>query len=372
MNIGLITFHNALNYGAALQTYATQKFLNELGHQCIVIDYSNENRDKAYNMKFQAYKQIKERNYKMALKMIAGSMFMAQRRRNFAKLYNKYTLKTEKRYKTSKELEELNGKFNFFLVGSDQVWNPRNNGSDMTYLLEFVTDNKKKISYASSFGVSTIPQELVLPYSKNLNDIEHLSTREEMGAEIIKRLTGRDAKIVLDPVFLLNRNQWETLAQKEQVEKSKFIFVYTNRKNQFEKMVKTTGIDLKEYKIHKINRFIKPLDFMNYRVKVDYSISPEKFVSNIMNADLVATASFHCVVFSIIFHKKFIVFLTGDSGRDERIINLLKIAGLTDRIYNGSTTLTDIISEIDFKKVDERLSSHINESKEFLVNILNK
>lgn len=372
MNIGLITFHNALNYGAALQTYATQKFLNELGHQCIIIDYSNKNRDKAYNMRFQAYKQIKEKNYKMALKMVVGSIFMAQRRRSFDKFYNKYTLRTEKKYKTSKELEELNEKFDFFLVGSDQVWNPKNNGADMTYLLEFVNDNKKKISYASSFGVSAIPQELVLSYSENLNNIKYLSTREEMGAEIIRRLTGRDAKVVLDPVFLLNRKQWEALAQREKAEKSKFIFVYTNRENQFEKMVKTTGINLKEYKIHKISRFIKPLDFINYKVKVDYSISPEKFLSNIMNADLVATASFHCVAFSIIFHKKFVVFLTGDRGRDERIINLLKIVGLTDRIYNDSTTLTDVISEINYKEVEEKLSPHINESKEFLVNILNK
>lgn len=369
MKIGLITFHNALNYGAALQAYATQKFLNDLGHECIIIDYVNENRDKIYNMKAQTYKQIKEGNYKTAIKTSIGSVFMEMRRRSFSKFHNKYTSKTSKRYKTPDEIKELNGDFDFFVIGSDQVWNPKNNGSDMTYLLEFVADNNKKVSYASSFGASTIPDYIVPHYRKNLSEINHLSTREELGIKIIKELTGRNAKLVLDPVFLLSKAQWVDLAKNEKKERNKFIFVYTNRNNQFEKMVKTTGLGIDGYRIHKINRFLKPKDFLSSKVKVDYYITPEKFVSNIMNADLVATASFHCLAFSIILHKNFVVFLTGDKGRDERIINLLKITGLTDRIYDNSMTVKDINADIDYKQVDEKLSHCIKESREFLDNI---
>lgn len=371
MKIGLITFHNALNYGAALQTYATQKFLTDMGQECIIIDYVNESREKAYNMKAQIYKQIKQGNYKSALRMTAGSIFMNMRRRNFEKFHTKYYKTTKKKYRTLDEIKSINNDFDYFLVGSDQIWNPKNNGSDMTYLLEFVYDDNKKISYASSFGASKIPDNLIDCYRDNLSKIKHLSTRELLGLEIIKKLTGRDANLVLDPVFLLSKKEWIDLAKKEIPEKDPFIFVYTNRNKQFENMVNSSGLDISGHSIHKINRFLKPSDFLDPKIRVDYYITPEKFVSNILNADLVATASFHCVAFSILLHKKFIVFLTGDEGKDARIINLLKITGLTDRIYKDTMNSADINTEIDYSNVDEKLFDYIQDSKTFLREVFN-
>ena len=369
MKIGLITFHNALNYGAALQTYATQRYLNDISNQCIIIDYVNKERKNAYSMPAQILMQIKERKFNMALRMVAGSLFMELRRNNFSKFYNYQITKTDVSFNSIDQISKISNEFDFFMVGSDQVWNPVNNGGDMTYLLEFVQNKEKTISYASSFGASNLPENLVEDYRRNLNAIKYLSTREQMGVEIIETLTKRDARLVLDPVFLLDKQHWIKLSKKAKKVKHKFIFSYTNRKNQFENMVKKSKINLQDYKVHKISRFIRPSDFISPKVVVDYYITPEQFISNIYNSDLVATASFHCVAFSIILNKKFVVFLTGDKGKDERILNLLKITGLTNRIYNDSMTESEIFADIDYLEVNKKLSPHIEESRKFLKDI---
>lgn len=369
MEIGLITFHDALNYGAVLQAYATQKYLNNTGHECVIIDYANEARNKAYDMKAQTIQQIKKRNYKSAIRMLIGTYFMNKRRKSFAQFRKRHMTLTNKKYSRAIELLELNKIFDYFMVGSDQVWNPVNNGEDVNYLLAFVDEKTKTASYASSFGINEIPECLLESYKDNLNSIKYLSTREHLGVEIIKDLTGRKADLVLDPVFLLNADQWRKIASESNQNEHKSIFVYTNRKNQFEKIIKTAGVELSDYKVHKINRFITPRDIIDPNVIVDYSISPQKFLNNIISSELVVTASFHCVAFSIIFHKQFVVFLTGDSGKDERIINLLKITELCDRVYSEKMTKEEIFKEINYSDVDSRLNIEIDKSILYLKKI---
>jgi hypothetical protein len=369
MKIGLITFHNALNYGAVLQAYATQKYLNDRGHECIIIDYTNESREKAYDMKAQTLHEIKRKDYKSALKMAAGSFFMKRREINFDKFTSKHIVKTKFKYNGINELNELNKEFDYFIIGSDQVWNPKHNGEDMAYLLEFVDDKTKTVSYASSFGSDEIPEHLLQSYRNNLKNIKYLSAREELGIDLIKKLTGREAELVLDPVFLLGADQWREIANESRQNNHRSIFVYTNRKNQFENMIKTAKLSLDGCKIHKINRYLSPIDFINPNVKVDYYITPQKFLKNIDSAELVATASFHCVAFSILLHKQFVAFLTGDNGKDERIINLLKITGLINRIFNEGMTKEDIFERIDYSEVDNRLSEYVERSRSFLNNI---
>jgi hypothetical protein len=363
--VGLLTFHNAVNYGAALQTYATQKYINELGHTCELIDYVNETRKKAYNMKSQIVEQIKSKDFKLAIKMLFGSILMELRQSNFDNFYKSFTKRTVKSYETFEEIKTINNDFDFFVVGSDQVWNPKNNGKDMAYLLAFVKDNVKKISYASSFGINKLPDDLVEAYKECFLSISFLSTREQIGVDIIKNLTQKEAKLVLDPVFLLSKEQWISLSL-PQKKPSKKIFVYTNRNNQYEDLLSSTNLNTKGFKIHKISRFLKPKDFVDPNIKVDYYINPQEFISNILYSDLIITASFHCVAFSIILQKKFVVFLTGDKGKDERIENILRITGLESRIYNEYLTEKDLYKGIDYDKVQKKLQPYIKNSKDFL------
>jgi hypothetical protein len=375
MKIGLITFHNALNYGAILQTYATQKFLIDNGHICEIIDYNNDSRIKAYNLKEQAKDEHVKNNYKHRLKLIIGSYFLSRRRVEFDKFSNSMLRISKKNYSNSLDLKILNDEYDFFIVGSDQVWNAKNNGSDMTYLLDFVNDKKRTMSYASSFGSNTTPNNLVELYKENLNNINFLSTRERNGQDLIRKLTGRNAELVLDPVFLLTTEEWTRLSENSKKSSHKLVFTYTNRKNQFENTYRKFKNQFTKFKIHKINRFISPFDIINPKTVVDYYISPQKFLNNIRNSEIVFTASFHCVAFSIIFEKDFFVYLTGDDGKDERILNLLKTTGLENRIYSNNITKDDLEKEIDYTQVRKKLESCIEHSqifiKENLTNFIN-
>lgn len=365
MKIALLTFHNAINYGAALQVYASQKAIQDLGVECEIIDYVNEYRKNAYNMFEHAKRSLKEKKVVLSAKYFMGSLFMSSRRKKFLDFYSENLVCTDKQFTNSNEAKELNGLYDKFVVGSDQVWNYKNNGADFSFLLNFVEDDNRKISYSSSFGLANIPDNLKDKYIKNLNKIKYLSTRERYGVDLINDLTGRKAELVLDPVFLLDKNQWLSLCNKSNA-REKYVFAYTNRLGQWEDFLQKTSYPMNNKRVYKISRHLTPKDFISKQVNVSYSISPVEFVETIANAELVVSASFHCIAISIILNIPFVAILTGDRGKDERVLNILKITGLEDRILTSNMTTEDVVSPIDFQLVDERISKHIASSKFFL------
>jgi len=114
MKVGLLTFHNALNYGAALQVYASQRALDNMGIECQIIDYVNNHREVSYDMWSQAKRDLKKKNAVGALKYCLGSIFMRRRRKEFLKFYDEHLNCTSQRYSSSKEAEALNGEFDKF------------------------------------------------------------------------------------------------------------------------------------------------------------------------------------------------------------------------------------------------------------------
>lgn len=135
-------------------------------------------------MGYQFRKVLKERNWKNVIKFAVGAPVMEKRRRQFEKFYAAYVEKTEKCYRNSTGAAELNNKFDKFIVGSDQVWNPTNNGQDMAYLLDFVEDDYKKISYSSSFGISGLDENNSKLYANYLSKFYRLSSREMAGINL--------------------------------------------------------------------------------------------------------------------------------------------------------------------------------------------
>lgn len=365
MRVALLTFHNAINYGAALQAYACQQAIKALGVDCEIIDYVNDHRTNAYNMINHAKKELREKRLVISAKYFIGGMFMNSRRNKFMTFYNNKLITTDKQFKNSSEARSLNGKFDKFVVGSDQVWNYKNNGQDFAFFLDFVEDDNKKISYSSSFGLSDIPPTLESKYIESLKRIKHLSTREGYGVELIKGLVDRDAELVLDPVFLLKKSQWLSLCRNSN-KKEKYVFSYTNRVGQWEDFLEKTRYSMESKKVHKISRHLTIKDFIDSKVNVSYSISPTEFVETIVSAELVVSASFHCIAMAIILNVPFVAILTGDKGKDERLLNILRIAGLENRILTNELTSYDIYKPIDFKLVESRISKYINSSLDFL------
>lgn len=365
MKAALLSFHNAYNYGAALQAYGLQYAVEQMGVECEYIDYRNARRIFSYDMNQQIKAELGKKNFPRVVKLICGKPFIESRGRKFDVFYKKYLKTTKKIYHNSEEASELNPLYDKFVVGSDQVWNYGNNGADFAYLLDFVKDSEKKISYASSFGLNRIPQEYRESYSSNLAEFDRIGVREQQGVALVEELTGRTPHLVLDPVFLAGRDCFNQLRDTTVKTKKKYIFFYTNRSCQVEDFLKT-GFVKEKYKYHILSTHVTPKDFLNPRIEICVSMSPERFLQEIHEAEFVVTASFHCLVLAIMFHKPFCAILTGDSGKDERLVSLLKLIGQESRILTRSLRPDELRKEIDYEEVERRLKPYYEHSYEYL------
>lgn len=370
MKLALLSFHNAANYGAALQAYALQTYLEKKGFDCEYIDYVNKTRKTAYSMSDHIINSIKKQKYLTAIKYMVGTPFLEMRKMRFKKFYKKHLKVSGTSYTNASEASKAECLYDKFIVGSDQVWCSENNGGDVAYLLSFIKDSEKKISYSSSFGKEEIPIELYDKYVKYLKEIKHLSTREKFGVDIIKKLTGRDATLVMDPVFLLTAEEWKELITKKTHEK--FLFSYTNTAVQLPFFLKQTNYPLEGKKIYKLSTQTNPMDFLSNKVKVKYTMSPQSFLQYIHDAEFVVTASFHCLAFSILFHKPFAVLISETGGNTGRLTALLDNFGLMDRVITDKTTLEDLKKPIDWKNVDKILNEKLEISRQFLLDALCK
>lgn len=369
MKIALLTFHNAANYGAALQAFALQKALDDKGYENLYINYQNEHRVNSYSVSYFIVSSLKKGNFKSAMRYFVGSPFLLMRKSRFKTFYKKRLRSTKEIYHSFDEAKKINGNYSKFLVGSDQVWNWSNNGGDHSYLLSFVTDNSKKISYSSSFGIAEIPEELKEVYQRYLAQFSHLSVREQHGVSLVKDLIGQTPKLVLDPVFLLTKEQWLQNADSKRFDEE-FVFSYTNKPNQLEKFLLTTKLDLRNKYLYKLSRNIKINDFIAKGVRVKYSMSPSKFLSVVRDAQLIVSASFHCVSMAIILNKPFVAILTGNKGKDARLINILSLLDLKNRIYTENMTEEEVNKPIDYKVVNVKINELKLASYEYLLNAL--
>ena len=365
MKIALMSFHNACNYGAALQAYALQNAVSAMGAECEYIDYINKQRAAAYSMSAQLAAALKAKRWTRAAKVIAGTPVMHLRGKRFRRFYRAYLKKTPETYHTPEEAASLNDRYDRFIAGSDQVWNNVNNGNDCAFLLNFVKDSEKKCSYASSFGMSSVPDELKTEYASSLQTLGRIAVREKAGADLVADLTGRSAHLVLDPVFLPEQKVWETISEKGKKSGEPYIFFYTNRNSQIKDFL-LTGFPMENRKKHILSTHIGPKDFFDSSEKIVAAMSPEQFLSEIANADYIVTASFHCVAFAIRFHKPFSAIMTGVHGKDERLRNLLKLAGLESRILTSAVTAEQLAEAIDYDRVEERLRPYMEYSREYL------
>lgn len=369
MKLALLSFHNAANYGAALQSYAFEKFLTDKGYDCEYINYVNTSRAHEYSMTWHIWDSLRHGKITNTIAYMIGSPFMTLRKLRFNRFYKQYLKKTKEVFRTSSEASRLNGKYERFVVGSDQVWNPACNGDDSAFLLDFVKNNRERISYSSSFGVDSIDEGHVETYKKNLSAFHALAVREQIGCEIVKNLTGRDAQLVLDPVMLLTKEQWLQLVPKE-AKKESYIFSYTNRDSQITDFFKT-GYSLNGKKHYVLSRYTRPQDFLSSTVRVKYCMSPQEFVTVIANAELVVSASFHCLAMSIILNRPFVAILTGDKGKDERPLSILRALNLENRILNPAMNVEDVLSPIDWASVNEKIEQMKMSSVEYLTKAIN-
>jgi hypothetical protein len=370
MKVGILTYHNTMNYGAALQTYATQEALRGMGMDAEIIDYTNEYRRGSYSFRKRFLKELRHGHALNALKTLTAMPMIINRTKNFAAFYQSNLWKSTSVYNSMQSIKENPPDYDVYLAGSDQIWSYRNNGADFNYMLDFVSDKSKTVSYASSFGVDKIPERLKENYAEHLNKIRAISVREKLGANLVNQLTGRKAEIVLDPVFLLEKNGWHEVVQEADIPKHPYMLVYTSKPEYFSKFQDRMSQFCNNLNIIQIGSAFLPSDLFRRNIRVRSSVRPEQFLGYIKNAEIILTSSFHGTAFSILMNKPFIVFLSGDKGRDARIVELLSRLNLSDRVFDIQMA-TDVFERgIDYTLVNEKISVSRKQSIGFLRNIL--
>ena len=258
-------------------------------------------------------------------------------------------------------LEDIADEYDYFVVGSDQVWNP--NWYPPHIFLDFVP-REKKIAYAASIGEPAIPDELQEIFRRGIADFNYLSVREEDAAKLINELTGRTPPTLLDPVLLLTQDEWLAVSQKPTWLKEKYrrgyVLTYYLRKLPPPE-VKTLAA---EFDLPTINL----LDAENYN---HFTTGPAEFVWLFANASLIFTNSFHGAAFSILFKRPFIncEAINDPKGvaMSTRLINLLKTFGLDGRAVHDEKFFTaEEAMTIDFARRDEVLPIERERAFKFL------
>lgn len=340
IKIGILTFHRAYNYGACLQAFALHKALNKLGLSNEIIDYRNSYFKKVYSIfRFNGYKKILRSIYRLFRPDFIFSLkWRYIRYRDFLKK-NTIQSKMIKR----KNLYKLNSTYDYFLTGSDQIWNLKLSNTDTSYMLDFVTENKKKKSYAASFGKEIHSQNEVEIYKKYLWQYNSLLVREESGKNILEELKCKSS-VVLDPVLLHDKKFWLNYIEPTPIVAENYIVTYFIQEPtlsyEFAKKVAKNS-DAKIIHINTDGVRKKYKDSIYYN-----SLWPQEFLNVIANASSIITTSFHGLSFAILFNIPFWYELQGQmpniNARLSHIANLFWINKqeiTSNTIYNPNATI---------------------------------
>lgn len=378
MRIAIITFFQSQdNYGQLLQCYALQRVIRQMGHKPYLIRYGFHEKYfhwlKKKNIltakgRHEAYRQVKElfrhRNNSSA--------------RGFDLFRKMHLAKSLRCYNSLPELRHHPPKAECYITGSDQVWaqllSDENNKS---FFLDFGPHNTKRISYAPSFAVDDYPSELKKRLTEQLSKFDAISVREQSGVRICKEV-GYDANLVLDPTLLLTADHYKALVKKPSM--SNYCFVYHVNITSKEELLWNTFHSYNDnHNLASVATFANPSEGQNMEF-IDGAnyVYPtiEEWLGLVQSAEYVLTSSFHGLVFSILFHKPFVVCLRKETlfAGNDRIMTLLNLLGLNDRIVSEKKqdVVDVVLNPINWLEVEALLNREREKSLSFLNNALKR
>lgn len=345
MKIGIVTITCGANMGNRLQNYALQKYLQNKGHKVFTLFNTTvygDPRTGKFFLKALIKKIFKISNYQEDWRLLKFNQFN--------KKYIKFgeVISTQS---ISSQRMKLNEKYNMFITGSDQVWNPNYvQNSNIEYLA--FAPKEKSIAYAASFGVSSLTDAKRLEVRELLSQFKEISVREDTGAVLVYDMTGTKPETVVDPTFLLTEEQWSKMCKKPGwIKDEKYVLLYF-----FGEMSTEEECFVKRYAEQNDCSIVKiPGWKLEQNNNWNYT-KPDEFLWLIKNSERVFTDSFHGTVFSILFKKQFLVFDRKDKDQkmNSRIDTLLKLFQLSNCKY-GDT---------DFESIDfSRCCSIIEEER---------
>lgn len=334
--VSIITFHASHNYGSALQAYALQSVIKDLCRNCEIVNLRTDRQVDLYTV------FTKRKGIKYLFKNAAHLMYyipLHKKYLNFESFINQKLNITKQTFRSLEEIESANLNYDYYICGSDQIWNPVPADFDWSYYLPFVKSGKK-ISYAPSFGqlAATGDSGVADKIAKYLSTFDNISVREERSQENVYRLIGQKPQIVLDPTLLLKSVDWDKLSQKKLV-KDDYIFLYTLFADK--DILKIASILSKKLNMPIVtSNLSNQYDVITPYKKHFYS-GPLEFISFIKHSKFVLTSSFHGTAFSVIYNTPFFAI---KGNEDARISTLLNITGLNERA-------------VDLNNIDEKCKS---------------
>ena len=365
MKIGILTFHRALNYGAFLQAYATKCFLSSKGYDIDVVDYWPDEHDNYINRRKVTAPTLMGK-IKQSLFYILCAPLSKKHRQKMAQMRCHYLgIPPKRTYRKGEELSKTN--YDAVIYGSDQIWwnhtvYSKEIAYDPAYWGYYLPEKTKRIAYAPSMGIIDIREQDKDFICKSLKNFSSLSTRETQLREALLPYTNQPITTVLDPVFLPGKDFWD----KQIVERSiqvPYLLYYSliPSKESYEQaqlLAKGKGLQLVE-----VSARVKDFRQSPYLIQTADAI---EFISLIYYADYVVSTSFHGTAFSIIFEKEFCV--VGLGKKSGRVDSLLAQLGIEERY----TTAPSSLGKIDYLAVKKRLNVLQKESRDYLLNALNK
>lgn len=381
MKIGITTYwRGTSNYGQVVQHWALQTILKKMGHEAFLIRYYP-----GYNhgLLKRWIKEYHLADYARSLYSILKgnktpfNRIKHDRKRNFSSFRNKHLSVSPRKYYSLSDLQAQPPLADAYITGSDQVWSQLlSNKENETYYLNFGATEVKRIAYAPSFSLDQYPINLVSKLNENLSRFNSVSCREYSGVEICRKAGYNNAIKVLDPTFLLKKEDYIKLLNLSNTHAHRnHIFIYSLN------IASSEEIRWQELKAEVKNHVcvVTPSDgYFNgselFGSEVEYSYGTvQDWLAEILNSSLVVTPSFHGIAISIIFEKDFIY--TPLKGKcsigNNRIIDLLDDLNLTDRILTDDKSYSEILSKsIRWGDVNARLQFMRNDSISFLRNSL--
>lgn len=372
MKVGIITWWRN-NYGSILQALALQQKLNQYNDLQYEIICQFGKKSTSVDNVFDKIKSVglaetrKRVFWKVAFK---GLRLRNKKMQQFVD----ENLKVSNQQYNEHDIADSNKYYDTYICGSDQIWNPDLVPTDSMYWLPFVEKGKNKIAYAPSFGASTVTEKQKEQIKANLSTFKAVSCRENSGARTINQIIGeKKCEAVLDPTMLIERDYWDTISE-DKIYDEKYIFAYMLRgtaaqrkyieKIARERNLKIVSIPFLDYE--KIDPY--DLKFGDYKL---WDANPAEFISAIRHAEYVFCDSFHCIVFSILYHRPFFVFpKVGADGKVKksqisRMTDLLELAEIKNRILLDNEE-ADLDAEIDWNNSDKRIQKARCDSERYL------
>lgn len=358
-----------LNYGACLQCFALfQRIKTDYGY-CEVIDLLRPlqsgyriSRNFPGEMSMRRMLSLYKYRYLTWIRKSKSERVRDKRFEEFNRMVDYSHC-----YRSLQELYNNPPQYDLYVTGSDQVWSPNLPFVNEPYFLSFAPEKARKVSYASSFGIDSLAEYLKVKYAERLSQYENISVREKSGAEIVRKLTGKEVPVVMDPVFLLAPDEWRKYERSlNGVEPGSYVFLYMLH---FNANILKIAEQFARAKNKKLYFCLSELGerTSDYGTQI-VDAGPREWLWLIDNSDTVVTTSFHGSAMTAIFGRPLVILTKNGVSTNTRIENLTSKLGLENHVCDIDSC--DDLSERDFsldsERIDNRLAEEVRASLDYL------